>query len=107
MAKIFLVLVTALLVSCASTSTVNDELVGYLGKSIKDVSEELGRPTNVYNMQDGTWHYLWTTKSKLTKGGNTSFMGVPLSKSTQYECTRVLIVDKRKIVVGYDIEGKC
>jgi hypothetical protein len=107
MTKPCLVLVAAILIGCASTATVDDELVGYLGKNIKDVSEELGRPSNVYDMQDGTWHYLWTRKSKLTKGGNTSFMGVPLSKSTQYECTRVLIVDKRKIVVGYDIEGKC
>jgi len=107
MAKIFVALVVAVLVSCASTSTVNDELVSHLGKNIQDVSEKLGRPTNVYNMQDGTWHYLWTQKSKLTKGGKTSFMGVPLSKSSQHECTRVLIVDRRKIVVGYDFEGKC
>ena len=107
MAKIFLALVVSILVGCASTSTVNDELVSHLGKSIKDVSEELGRPTNVYNMHDGTWHYLWTKKSKLVKGVKTSFMGVPLSKSSQPECTKVLIVDKRKIVVGYDFEGKC
>lgn len=107
MEKIFLVLMVGLLAGCASTSNVEYELAGYVGSNIQDVYGKMGRPSKVYNLRDGTWHYIWTQKSKVVKTARSTVMGVPLSTSSQSECTKVLVVDKRKMVVGYDTEGNC
>jgi hypothetical protein len=96
-----------LLTGCASTASVENELASHVGKPVQTAFKTMGKPTKVYNLQDGTWHYLWTRASKLIKSGGTSFMGVPLSTASQRECTRVLIVDKQKQVIGYDMEGAC
>ena len=107
MRKTSLMLSLALLTSCASNARVEDELAGFMGNKIEDVYQHIGRPTQIYNMQDGTWQYLWTSKSGVKNTASTSFMGVPLVVSRSKECTRVLVVNRRKIVVGYDTEGKC
>ena len=107
MGKIWFVVLSGLMAGCASTERVDDALAVYVGKSVKEVIEELGRPSNIYNMHNGTRHYIWTEKSNFSKGIGTTFMGVPLSKKTQGECTKVLVVDKQKFVVDYAIEGKC
>ena len=107
MEKIWYVVLFGLMTGCVSTEEVDDALAVYVGKNVKEVVEELGTPSNIYNMQNGTWHYIWTEKSDFSKGIGTTFMGVPLSKKTLGECTKVLVVDKQKSVVDYAIEGKC
>ncbi len=107
MEKIFLVLMVGLLTGCVSTTNVEGKLASHLGNNIQDAIEKMGRPTKVQNMQDGTWHYLWTQKSKVGKAATIRIVGVPLSTRSQSECTKVLVVDKQKMVVGYDTEGNC
>ena len=58
-------------------------------------------------MQDGTWHHVWIDNSNITNAASTSVLGIPVSISRRRECTRVLVVDKQKTVVGYHTEGKC
>ena len=107
MKRIWVVVLLALIAACASTEKVDEELAIYFGKNIKEVIEELGKPSNVDNMQNGTWQYRWTRESKFSKGIGASFMGVPLAKKTSNSCTKILIVDQRKIIVDYGTEGKC
>ena len=99
--------VILLATACATTEKVDDDLAAYLGKHINDVREELGRQSSIHNMQDGTWQYLWTERRKNYTGVGTSLMGIPLSTSSRYECTRILVVDKNKVVVDYGTEGDC
>ena len=106
MIRILLALLTCLFMGCASTDRVDDDLAGFLGKNVKEATEELGRPTSIHNLQNGTWHYVWSKKSRFG-GTGTSVMGVSLSQGRQRECRRVLVVDSQKMVVNFESDGKC
>ena len=106
MSRILLALLTCLLIGCAATDRVDDDLARFLGKNVKDATEELGRPTSVHNLQNGTWHYVWLKKSRYA-GTGTSVMGITLSEGKQRECRRVLVVDRQKMVVNFESGGKC
>ncbi len=105
--KIAVILLFGLVAGCASTESVENDLLRFVGKNIKDAVAELGKPTHRYNMQNGTWQYHWTRQSSFSSSTGTSFLGVPLTKTKRKECSRVLIVDGQKNVVDYAIEGKC
>ncbi len=104
--SILIVVSVALISGCASTGNTDDELARFLGKSVKDVTAEIGRPDSVFNMQDGTWHYIWTETSGYS-GTGASVAGTSIFQGSPKECRRVLVVNKEKIVVNYNVEGRC
>lgn len=90
------------------TSQKHDEvdlLTTFVGKPIDVAREELGKPASVYDMQDGTFQYVW---KKRTGGGSSSgFMGVQVASSNPRTCNTVLITNRSKTVVAFRHEGKC
>ncbi|MFP6806756.1 MAG: hypothetical protein VB957_06190 [Pseudomonadales bacterium] len=107
MEKFCLIILISLIVACTSTQHSDDELARFVGRNIDEVIEELGRPSSRYNMQDGTWQYLWTTESGYSSGMGSSIMGIPISSQSRGECTIVLVIDSQKSVVDYSTEGRC
>ena len=100
MDKLLHVLLICLVAGCASTGNPPVDLSRFLGKNIEEVKEELGKPTRVVNLQNGTWHYSWSKKAGFG-GINSNIMGVQLSKKKQKMCSDVLIVDKQKSVLSF------
>jgi hypothetical protein len=101
MNKLSAVLFVCLLAGCASTGSQPPlDLAKFLGKNISEAKEELGKPTRVVNLQNGTWHYSWSRKSGFG-GFNSDVMGVSLTKKKQKMCSNVLIVDEKKSVLSF------
>ena len=96
-----------LLSGCATQEVVEDELAPWVGKPVSEAIEAMGRPTNVTNMQNGTWEYSWRHQKSGSVGVGTTFMGLPVSKTTSDYCNKVLVTDRTKEVISYLIEGKC
>jgi len=107
--KILLHLVLmASITSCAATSKdKTDPLEPYLGKHVDEAIAVIGKPSAIYDMQDGTWDYLWTERVSGAGGATALFKGVPLATSDIPDCTRVLTVNSAKLVIRYKYEGKC
>jgi hypothetical protein len=57
MDKIFAVLLIYLVAACASTGKPVEDLSRFLGKNVEVAKEELGKPSSVVNLQNGTWQY--------------------------------------------------
>lgn len=96
-----------LLVACTASNQQADELAAHVGKSIQDVTEAMGRPSSVYNMQDGTYEYIWRSAGRGKTGIGIGIAGVTALEQTQRECRRVLVTNEAKIVIDYKLEGKC
>lgn len=101
-----------MLSACATTSNSGeqadpDELARFLGHELEQATDALGKPSAVYNMQDGTWHVLWTEDTGHSQGTNISWAGVEVIKGTPVECTRVLVVNREKRVIDFKYEGDC
>ncbi|MFN3235978.1 MAG: hypothetical protein ACE37D_02845 [Pseudomonadales bacterium] len=97
-----------LLGGCASQSdktAANQTLQAYIGQSIADAEETFGKPSRVYDMQDGTWEYIWSSASGGVAGAG--LMGVQVASGNKKSCNRVLIANKSKVVLGYRLEGTC
>ena len=82
-------------------------LAVFVGQNIQVAISELGRPSGTYDMQDGTWEYVWNQQPKASTTANTSILGIPLSKSFKAECTKVLTTDREKRVTSYNTSGNC
>lgn len=101
-----LLLLLALIAGCNSQGTPSvDELAALVGKSIADARSELGPPSSVFDMQDGTLEYIWKEQS----GGASSagVMGVRVASGNPKSCNRVLITNEAKIIQAFRYEGTC
>ena len=107
MIRICLAALITLVTSCASQERVETKLAGFVGQNIQVAISELGRPSGTYDMQDGTWEYVWKLQPKTSTTANTSILGLPLSKSFKAECTKVLTTDREKRVTSYNTSGNC
>ncbi len=99
--------IAGLLAGCASTAAIEEDLAKYVGSKVERAIEDLGKPAGVYNMQNGTWEYVWKKASSFSKGGGTTLMGVPVSSNSRSECNRVLVVNRQKDVLDFRVEGNC
>lgn len=102
-----LVTITLLLSACASQQQIESELASYIGSSIDSAVSELGRPSSRTDMQDGTWEYIWDQQSRNSTTASTSPLGIPIAKSFNKSCSRVLVTDQRKRVISYHTLGRC
>ncbi len=98
---------TILVTSCASQKTGRvDLLATFIGKPIDAARSELGKPYSVYDMQNGTFEYIWKKRMGDAVSGS-SFMGVQVASSDPRTCNRVLITNQSKTVIAFRYEGKC
>ena len=105
MTRICLTILITLLTACASQQQTKSQLANYVGRNIESAISELGRPSQVRDMGDGTIEYVWKRESRSTTTANTSVMGIPLSKALGSKCVKPLIADQTRRVVSHRIFG--
>ena len=99
--------ILATLVGCATQSKTKDELEGYIGSKLSTATARLGNPRRIIDMGDGTKEHSWRRNPVTSASANTSIMGVPLSKSTNNNCTITLVTDGSDRVISYRTSGRC
>ncbi len=98
-------LAAAGLAGCATTDPIGD-FRPYLGDDVGEVTAAFGMPTRVVDMQDDTWQYQWVERKARSSTG-LSIGGVGLTENAPRECTRIVITDVEKRVIGFDYRGEC
>lgn len=109
---LMLLLMPIVLSSCATTANSDKradpaDLARFLGQELDQATDVLGTPSAVYNMQDGTWHVLWTEDTGHREGAKISWAGIEVVKGDPVECTRVLVVNRQRLIIDYKYEGDC
>ena len=95
-----------LLASCTSQSGAKiDPLAAYIGKSISEARSDFGKPNGMYDMQNGTYEYIWSQRKGATSGSG--FMGIQIASGNPKGCNTVLITNAQKTIVDFRYEGKC
>lgn len=93
--------------ACTSVEQTREHLSGFIGQHVDVAVGDLGKPSGIHNMQNGTWEYVWHQDSKGSRSVSTTLMGAPVSKSFSRSCSFVLVVNKQKQVLEASTEGSC
>ena len=103
---LILAILAALVAGCSSTDKVERELTTYVGDHVNEAIARWGKPDRIHDMQNDTKEYEWIENSA-NATVNTGIMGIPIPKGKPRQCKRVLLVDRKKLVIGHLVEGKC
>ena len=98
-------LLLILLTGCAATGNENRELTTHVSENITKAVDRFVTPSRIVRSKDGTRRYEW----EQTRGYsvNASVMGLPIPKGKGRQCTRVLVVDRQRVVTAHTLMGKC